>query len=208
MGANAQSQPMQKTGKPPKRRLRNYLLDPGFQLKYTGMVVGMTIVVAAVLGYFAYDYSKGQTEAMSISMAMQPDLAPEVAADLEGWAEAEDRKVLVAIVAGVLILAMMLGVTGIIVTHKVVGPAYKMQLLLNRVADGKLQLAGRLRKGDELQNVFEAFANMVESLREAQAREVSELDAAIEKAREAGVDDDALAALREVRDRMQATLND
>ena len=131
-----------------------------------------------------------------------------MAADLEGWAEAEDRKVLIAIVAGVLILAMMLGVTGIIVTHKVVGPAYKMQLLLNRVADGKLQLAGRLRKGDELQNVFEAFANMVESLREAQAREVSELDAAIEKAREAGVDDDALAALREVRDRMQATLND
>ena len=64
------------------------------------MVVVVAVVVAVVLGYFAYDYSRGQTEAMSITMAMQPDLDPEVAADLEGWAEAQDRGVLMKIVAG------------------------------------------------------------------------------------------------------------
>lgn len=195
-----------KSGGPPKRRFKNYLLDRSFQLKYTGMVVAVTVFVALILGYFAYDYSKGQTEAMTAQMAMQEDLAPEVAADLEGFAEQEDRKVLLGIVSGIVILALMLGFTGIIVTHKVVGPAYKMKLLLNEVASGKLKLVGRLRKGDELQELFEAFAGMVESLRETQKQEITELSDAIDKAKEAGVPDDALAELVAVRDRMQSML--
>lgn len=207
MGAEAQSQPMPKKAGPPKRRVRNYLLDPRFQLKYTGMVVVVAVVVAVVLGYFAYDYSRGQTEAMSITMAMQPDLDPEVAADLEGWAEAQDRGVLMKIVAGIFILALVLFVTGILVTHKLVGPAYKLKLLFGNIEKGKLKLSGRLRKGDELQDVFLAFAAMVEALRENQAREIAELDAAIEKAKESGVSDDDLAPIAEVRSRMQAALD-
>ena len=213
MSAQAPSTPIQKPQHqhqqvaPPKRRVKNYLLDRRFQLKYTGMVVAATVIVAAVLGYVAYDFSKGQTEAMTAQMAMQPDLAPEVAADLEGFAEREDRKVLVGILVGILILALTLGVTGIIVTHKVVGPAYKMKLLLHEVADGHLKLVGRLRRGDELQELFEAFADMVESLRETQKREIAELDAAVVTAKEAGVPEEALAELIRVRDRMEAALD-
>ena len=208
MTADVKTQPAGSAvgGKPPKRHLRNYLLDSRFQLKYTGMVVLVTVFVALILGYFAYDYSRGQTESLTITMAMQPDLAPEVANDLAGWAAERDRQVLFAILGGILALALALGLTGIIVTHKVVGPAYKLRLLLNQVASGKLKLAGRLRKGDELQELFEAFANMVESLRDTQEREIAELDAAIEEARKAGVDDDALSHVVEVRDRMVASL--
>ncbi len=206
MSANAQTRPVPQ-GAPPKRRLRNYLLDSRFQLKYSGMVVLVTVAVASVLGWFAYDHSRGQTESMSLTIAMQPDMNPEAAADLEGWARAEDRKVLTSIVVGILGLAIALGFTGIVVTHKLVGPAYKMRLLLTQVAEGKLKLDGRLRKGDELQELFEAFANMVESLREAQAREVAELDAAIAHAKEAGLGEADLAPLRDVRDRMNAALD-
>jgi methyl-accepting chemotaxis protein len=206
MSANAETRPVPQ-GAPPKRRLRNYLLDTRFQLKYTGMVMIVTVAVASVLGWFAYDHSRGQTESMSLTIAMQPDLNPDAAADLEGWARAEDTKVLWSIILGILGLAIALGFTGIIVTHKLVGPAYKMRLLLNQVAEGKLKLQGRLRKGDELQELFEAFANMVESLREAQAREVAELDAAIAHAKEAGIDERDLRAIQEVRDRMNAALD-
>ncbi|MCU0677469.1 MAG: hypothetical protein MUE69_32355 [Myxococcota bacterium] len=206
MSANAETRPVPQ-GAPPKRRLRNYLLDTRFQLKYTGMVVLVTVAVASVLGWFAYDHSRGQTEMMAMQIAMQPDLNPEAAADLTGFGEAEDRKVLLSIVLGILGLAFALAFTGIIVTHKLVGPAYKMRLLLNQVAEGKLKLQGRLRKGDELQELFEAFANMVESLREAQAREVAELDAAIAHAKESGIDERDLKAIQEVRDRMNAALD-
>jgi methyl-accepting chemotaxis protein len=192
--------------KPIKRRMRNYLLDTRFQLKYTGMVVVVTMIVAIVLGYFAYDFSQGQTESMTLSIAMTPDMNPEAAADLEAYAAAEDQKVLMGIVGGILTLMLVLGVTGIIVTHKVVGPAYKLRLLLNEVADGHLKLVGRLRKGDELQELFESFANMVEKLREAQASEVKELEGAIEQLR-ADQSGDAVEHLSEVVARMKATLN-
>lgn len=168
----------------------------------------VTVVVASVLGYFAYSYSKGQTEMMTISqMEANIDLDPVVMQAIEADAQAADRRVLFSIVGGVAFLVFALGITGIYVTHKVVGPAYKMRLLINEVATGRLRLAGRLRKGDELQHVFLAFADMVESLREAQAREVAELEAAIEKARETGADESALKGVVEVRDRMRAALD-
>lgn len=191
---------------PPKRQLRNYLLDRRFQLKYTGMVVGVTVVVAAVLGYFAYHYSRGQTQMLSIQMATQP-VQKDVAQDIEGWSRAQDQRVLFAIVGGIAVLAIALGITGIVVTHKVVGPAYKLKRLLNEVATGHLKVQSRLRKGDELQDLFEAFAHMVETLRERQAEEVSRLDAALAKAASAGVPDETLEAIREVRNRMQGELD-
>jgi len=206
MGANTDTRPMP-AGGPPKRKLRNYLLDSRFQLKYTGMVVAITVVVAGVLGYFAYDYSRGQTEMMTIQMAMQEDLDPAAEAEITAFAEEQDRKVLGFIIAGIVLLAITLGLTGIVITHKLVGPAYKMRMQLRKVAEGKLIVQGRLRKGDELQELFEAFENMVESLRAAQAKEIAAIDGALEQARNLGADEQALAAIVEVRDRMQASLD-
>lgn len=204
---SVEAETMMKRGAPPKRRLRNYLLDPRFQLKYTAMVVGVTVLVAGVLGYFAYKYSEGQTEALMVQMATMPELPADTAGDIEAMAKERDREVLLKIVAGILILAVALGITGIIVTHKVVGPAYKMRKMLGEVAEGHLKMSGRLRKGDELQELFDAFAAMIEALRSFQAGEVTALDEAISKARDAGVPDDALAAVVNVRDRMAATLD-
>ncbi len=62
---SSETQSLPNPGGPPKRHLRNYLLQPRFQLKYTGMVVAChRSSIASVLGYFAYDYSRGQTESL------------------------------------------------------------------------------------------------------------------------------------------------
>ncbi len=206
MEAKAQTIATPQGGKP-KRKLRNYLLDARFQLKYTSMVVAVTLSVASVLGYFAYDFSTDLTDAMSLEQAMAAGADAESIASIERMAKEQDRKVLISILMGVGVLGLALGVTGIIVTHKVVGPAYKLRLLLGDVAEGKLKLAGRLRKGDELQELFEAFAHMVDSLRASQAREIAQLDDAIARARAAGLSEESLAAICEVRDRMQSALD-
>src|SRR6186997_1179306 len=90
----------------PKRRLRNYLLDRRFQLKYTSMVVGVTLIVASILGWFAYRESQGQTEALQVQLAMQPDLDARVGADLEAWGRARDRQILLGILAGIGVLTL------------------------------------------------------------------------------------------------------
>src|SRR5689334_20452856 len=104
----------------PPRRLRNYLLEPRFQLKYTGMVVAVTVAVASVLGYFAYSYSKGQTELLNVErMERKGDAVDErFIADLDRYARQADARVRIGVLCGIGLLALALGLTGIVVTHR------------------------------------------------------------------------------------------
>ena len=189
-----------------KRKLRNYVLDKRFQFKYTGMVVAVTLVVASALGALAYRYSVGQTEALTASIAAEPDLNPEAAEDLVGFAAQKDREVLAAIILGVLILTIAIGLTGIIITHRVVGPAYRMKKLFSDLGDGHMQLRGSIRKGDELQDLFDKFAVTVDSLRAMQSADVAQIDEAIQALQQ---DDSqkAIEALEEVLVRIRARIS-
>ena len=190
----------------PKRKLRNYLLDRRFQLKYTGMVVGVTMVVASILGALAYHESKGQTEALQIQLATQPDLDPGVAAGLEAFGVSRDRDILMGIILGVGALTIALGLTGIVITHKMVGPAYKIRMLLTNVAKGHLRVDGGLRKGDELKNVFAAFNDMVINLRARRERDLEQLEQAL-IARDNGRPEEMARLMADMKDRLRAELD-
>jgi methyl-accepting chemotaxis protein len=192
-----------------KRRLRNYLLVPRFQLKYTAMVVGVTVVVASVLGIQAYRYSTGQTQLLTINKveAKGDTITQQFVKDLEQYSQEADRKVAWSIAGGVLLLAIALGITGIMVTHRLVGPAYRLKVLLREVRDGHLKVEGRLRKHDELQDIFEVLQEMIVSLRAAQEREIALLDAAIARAKTAGLPIESITDIETVRDRMRAALD-
>jgi methyl-accepting chemotaxis protein len=197
-----------RAGPHPKRRLRNYLLDPTFQLKYTAMVVGVTVVVAGVLGVQAYSYSTGQTQMLAINKmeAKGGEVTEQFVKDLERYSQDADRKVAFGVVSGVLLLAVALGLTGIIVTHRLVGPAYRLKQLLREVRDGHLKVEGRLRKHDELQDLFEVFQEMVVSLRSAQERQIALLDEALTRAKAAGVPSESVSHIEAARDQMRAAL--
>lgn len=216
MTANAQSAPKKGGGGPPKRRLRNYLLDPRFQLKYTGYVVLVTILVTSGvggwLGYRAYEYSTGMSDmlVMQDGADMGEDIDPalqEFFEDQSAEADAEVRNTMIGgIVTLIVVLSVLLGLMGIYVTHRIVGPAYKLKLLLGQIERGNLGVQGRLRKGDELQDVGAAFQRMVDALRSRQEEEIAELDAIVEKAEADGADEAMIEKLSALRDRMKAAL--
>jgi len=187
--------------------MRNYLIDRRFQLKYTGMVLLVTVSVASGLGYVAYGFSRGQTEALTAQIMAQPDLGADTASDLEEFALQEDRKIRNAILAGVLLLTLALGLTGIIVTHRVVGPAYRMRRLFQHVGDGKIEITTGIRKGDELQELFHSFAEMVESLRDQRAEEIEQLEETLIKMESAGVQSAYITELKAVLERIRKTVD-
>lgn len=120
---------------------------------------------------------------------------------------AQQQRMLWSLVGGLLGLVVLIGLLGIYFTHKVAGPIYKMKLLLGQVGTGKLNFQGKLRKGDELQDFFEAFQSMVDKLKERQAREVEDLDAALAAATSSGASDEAISKIKSVRDEMRAALD-
>lgn len=245
MTTSVQPPPAQKY----KRSIKNYLLDARFQLKWTGMIIGVALFISASMGSVLYRTSTEVTEQSQhviaqgqkfveesrknsdlVKMTMKKEYgdAPELANSFNQSAEELDkgllekqnallaeqkhtidqqRSMLTTLVFGLALFVVLIGILGIYFTHKVVGPIYKMKMLLRQVGDGKLNFQGRLRKGDELQDFFEVFAGMVDKLKERQRREVDELSSAMDEAKRSGASDEAIGRIQHVRDEMKASLD-
>jgi methyl-accepting chemotaxis protein len=217
----ASSPASEKTGRH-QRSAKNYLIDKRFQLKYTGFIVGMALVISIILGAFlvstsssVVEESKKVSQVATKNITDDPAYAdnPELLKSFKDAADEQDRtmvarqrNMLVSILGGLTLLVLFIGLLGIYFTHKVAGPIYKMKLLLRQVGQGKLNFRGGLRKGDELQDFFEAFAEMTASLKDRQAKEIELLEAGIEAAKTAGASPESLEKIVTVRDEMKRAL--
>lgn len=198
-----------------RRSIRNLILQPGLQLKYTGMVVAVTVLVAGALGHLAYNYSKGQTQLLSIQRMADAEqqanqqgeaLEPAVYEDVLRYAEEEDRRVLAAIVLGILALALAVGGTGIVITHRLVGPVYRLKYLFAAVRDGYWRANGTLRKHDELQDLFVAYQDMLAGLRKQREEELAHVDQVVGLVQEQGGSDEVVAEIGALRERLQRVI--
>lgn len=110
-----------------------------------------------------------------------------------------------SLVGGLALMVFAIGILGIYFTHKVVGPIYKMKRLLKKVGEGNLHVDARLRKGDELQDFFQAFQDMVAALRQFERNQLTELETAL-GALDRKAEDDARASLGRLRESMHHSL--
>lgn len=73
------------------------------------------------------------------------------------------------IIIGNLAAALVAGVTAVIVvlyiSHRIAGPLYRFETLCHQIGDGNLDAIVSLRDKDQLKDLAESFANMVEKLR-------------------------------------------
>lgn len=99
-------------------------------------------------------------------------------------------------------LVLLLSVMGIVITHRIVGPVHKMKKLLRRVSTGRLAIEERLRSGDELEDLFDAFLQMTYSLRALQTARLKTLEATLKRAEATGAADDVLEGMRALRAQM------
>jgi methyl-accepting chemotaxis protein len=108
----------------------------------------------------------------------------------------------IVIVSALVLLVLGVGLAGVVVTHKVAGPVYKMKRLLGELAKGHFRVVARLRKGDELQYFFDAFNDAAEQLSRRQEDEIDQIGAVINILADAGPNDMQSVAL--AKERLQA----
>jgi hypothetical protein len=116
------------------------------------------------------------------------------------------RNMFITLTTALTLLVVLIGVAGILVTHKVAGPIFKMKRQIRDVGEGHLRIPNKLRKGDELVEFFEAFETMVINLRARQQGEIDKLDQAI-KTLEPKAEPGELDPLYQLRQEMIDALN-
>jgi hypothetical protein len=145
-----------------KRKVRNYLLDVGLQLRYTATIVVVAIFLTAGLGFKMYQATRDVSKVILWTSLVDPASADELQSQFAN----SDRVVLWGIVGFGVVLVLSIGAVGILITHKVAGPLYKIATFFGRVRDNRLgPTPANLRKGDELQEFYGAFRDMHASLR-------------------------------------------
>lgn len=103
-------------------------------------------------------------------------------------------------------LVMFLAVVGILATRRIVTPMMRLRRLLRKVTRGKLDIHEKIQGDVELRELFDAFGEMVESLKRAQAREIGDLTIAIKEAEAAGTPIEVIQRLRDLRSSMEVAL--
>jgi hypothetical protein len=105
---------------------------------------------------------------------------PAVAQELQSQFAQSDRKVLFGLVGLGIVLVLSISGVGILLTHKVAGPLYKISSFFGRIRDNRLGPApNKLRKGDELQNFYLSFREMHQAIRARVEEDVRVIDGAL-----------------------------
>ncbi len=220
-------------------RRTSYLINPRFQLKWTGYLVVVVFLVMAVLGTViarvagrasdtasvavkqaekAYEESRVNniltrqtvqgSDNAALKAVMDESLSEVDAQSEKNLADvrtkqseiASDRRNLQLLLGGSgLALLVLLAVMGVVITHRIVGPVHKMKRLLRRVSTGRLNIEDRLRKGDELEDLFDTFLQMTYSLRAMQAARLATLDGALRRAEASATPPEVIEGMRALR---------
>jgi len=191
-----------------KRKVKNYLLDVGLQLRYTATIVIVAIALTVVLGIRIYQATRDTSKVILWTGLVDPATAQE----LQSQFAQSDRTVLLGIIGFGVILVLSIGGVGILLTHKVAGPLYKISSFFGRIRDNRLGPApAKLRKGDELQDFYSSFREMHQAVRGRVEDDVRVLESALTaieqtSAGRAAEIQAALDELRQLRKRKEDSL--
>lgn len=190
-----------------KRKRRNYLINKGFQLKYTLAIVGLLLVVMVAGGTGLYmgmwgsiiqNFSKFKVSeeletARRISdyetvRYQKGDYRLEKIFREAELLSAEQRRALKdalravneSLLPKVLLLAVLIFIAGIFVSHKIAGPMYRIEKSAEAIRQGDLRVNFHVRKGDEMKGAASALEDMVESLH-ADIKKIKAASAALEE---------------------------
>jgi len=194
-----------------RRQIRNYLLDRKFQLRYTLVIVLVSGVLSAGLGYFWYDEMRNTSHLLEVQAlgTMQPPDAAKIREELQR----QDDKRLAVLVGFWIVLAGALSVYGIVFTHKVAGPIFKIQRHFRDIGEGRFHALYNLRRRDHLKEFWAEFCEMNDALRKRTEDDVKLYDQLLAAAEEDSKQgtlppsvQTSLQQLRELRDQRRTSL--
>ncbi len=139
----------------PKFKRKQYLVSPKFQLKYSGIILLLMFITALMCSYVVYYTSMVMMGEKLASVYPQGRLVSIV------------KLVNLRILLSLILMSPVVIVIGILLSHKIAGPIFRIERFLNKMASGDFTSRISLRKGDELMTIAERMNSLSESLKGA-----------------------------------------
>jgi hypothetical protein len=183
--------------RPYKRKLSNYLLDKRLQLRYVVMVTAVSALISGALGYLIWqqevEASRDVVTAVDSAFGDDAEIKAEIHDNMVGRTSGDDRDLILRMAGVGLGLMTVLFAYLVVMTHKVAGPLYKVSRYFDEMSAGRLGPVYSLRKKDMLQDFYDKFRDMHESLREQHKLDLEAIGRFVAACEKSGVADAALA---------------
>ena len=182
--------------RPYKRKLSNYLLDKRLQLRYVVLVTAVSALISGALGYLIWqqeiEASRDVVTAVDSAFGDDAEIKAEIHDNMVGRTSGDDRDLILRMAGVGLGLMTVLFAYLVVMTHKVAGPLYKVSRYFDEMSAGRLGPVYSLRKKDMLQDFYDKFRDMHESLREQHRLDLEAMGRFVAACDKAGVAEGAL----------------
>lgn len=136
-----------------KIRRKKYIVNPAFQVRYIGIILLTVFVVALVCILTTFHSS------VTLLGEKLGNVYP------QGRLVTTLQQVSLIIVLRVIFVIPFVVLAGVILSHKIAGPAYRIERTLRQIGKGNFNARMNLRKYDELQGIAEAINEMAADLK-------------------------------------------
>ncbi len=130
---------------------KKYIIKKGLQFRYIGLIFALVILACIVTGYTVF--ATGWT------------LLGEKLANVYPQGRLVDvfKTTNMTLIKNLLFISPLIFTLGLLFSHKIAGPLYRIEKTIDEIAKGNLGLRIRLRKGDELRDLADTINSMAEN---------------------------------------------
>lgn len=129
-----------------RRSMKNILLRPDFQLKYSFYFVGTTLIIMGAVFLLFLISLEDAVEALAKVYSIDAGVIGALQGSIK---TATLTTIVVAVVFGLISFSL-----GIILTHRLVGPMVPIQRLIQQLIGGEYGVQSRLRTKDDYQEIM------------------------------------------------------
>src|SRR3989338_11238277 len=152
----------------PVLRRRRYIIRKSLQFRYIGLIFGLALIASIVTGWTVFATGWHFFGEKLASVYPQGRLIYVL------------RATNLALARNLLLISPLIFILGLLFSHRIAGPVYRIGKTLRDISKGNLGLRIRLREGDELVDLAYMINNLVEAFNKSVISD-KEIAAKIEK---------------------------
>jgi nitrogen fixation/metabolism regulation signal transduction histidine kinase len=139
-----------------QRKLKNYLILPGFQGRILLFIVLAGFVCAGLNAYLYYNYVVDSYDFILKYSSLPQQLVDDRYRDLRNFG--------LALGLATLVIMLIIATWAMVLTHRAAGAVYHMKRVMDEIRSGNLTQRVHLRPKDEFQDIAQSFNRMMDEL--------------------------------------------